>query len=87
MTGRSKAKLAVAAFVAYAVVKEAISPSAWNTHDPNWQYPQIYTGTVPTELQVIRQQVAPGALPQYDEGHLTHTETPDDTAEADLQDD
>lgn len=50
--------------MAYAVAKEAVAPSAWNTHDPNWQYPQIYTGTVPTELQEIRAQVAPQTPPR-----------------------
>ena len=56
----------MAGWLVYCVAKEAVSPSPWNTQDPNWRYPQIYTGEVPAELQIIRSRVAPGSPAWYD---------------------
>ena len=74
MTGKGRLKVLAAAFVAYCVVKELVSPSPWNVHDPDWQYPQIYTGTVPPQLEEIRGRVAPGAVPRYDGRQPTNAE-------------
>jgi hypothetical protein len=76
VSGRTKAKLAVAAYLCYAVAKEAVSPSPWNVHDPAWQYPRIYTGTVPAELEAIRGRVAPGGGARYDGQQPTSAEAP-----------
>lgn len=75
MGGRAKLKLAVAGWLAYCILKEAVSPSPWNTHDPGWQYPQIYTGEVPAELYEIRARVAPGPPAGYYEQQPTAAET------------
>lgn len=63
MTGKNKVKTAAAVWVAFGIVKELISPSPWNTHDPNWTPPQIYTGTVPPQVYELRQQVGVSQIP------------------------